>query len=152
MSNMISPFQMKKNRVVSFEFRQSETAEEYERRKVAFVVDYKTSDVFEASEVMRSELHLLIHMEGRTDLGEELFRLELDMMGVFEGDCDKIDRERFLNMLKVNGLSTLIQLSRAYVTASTALSGFVNPIHFPMINVYELVKMKEKEQCKTADT
>lgn len=146
MSNMISPFQMKKNRVVSFEFRQSETAEEYEKRKVAFIADYEMSDIVEIDEIMQSELHLLIQMDGRTDTDEELFQLRLDMMGVFEGDREKIDRERFLNMLKINGLSTLMQLSRAYVTASTALSGFVNPIHFPMVNVYELVKTKEKEQ------
>ena len=74
-----------------------------------------------------------------------MFQIRLDMMGAFEGDSEQIDRERFLTMLKINGLSTLMQLSRAYVTASTALSGFVNPIHFPMVNVYELVKMKEKE-------
>lgn len=146
MSNIISPFQMKKNRVVSFEFRQREAAEEYESRKVSFTADYNMSDILETNEIMQSELHLLIQMDGRTDTDRELFQLRLDMMGVFEGNSEKIDRERFLNMLKVNGLSTLMQLSRAYVTASTALSGFVNPIHFPMINVYELVKMKEKEQ------
>ena len=145
MNSMISPFQMKKNRVVSFEFRQNETVGEYEERKVSFGVDYEIADIVESDGIMRTELHLLIQIKGRADTEEELFQLRLDMMGVFEGDSEQIDRERFLTMLKINGLSTLMQLSRAYVTASTALSGFVNPIHFPMVNVYELVKMKEKE-------
>lgn len=145
MNSMISPFQMKKNRVVSFEFRQNEMVGEYEERKVSFGVDYEIADIVESDGIMRTELHLLIQIKGRADTEEELFQLRLDMMGVFEGDSEQIDRERFLIMLKINGLSTLMQLSRAYVTASTALSGFANPIHFPMVNVYELVKMKEKE-------
>ena len=145
MNSMISPFQMKKNRVVSFEFRQNETVGEYEERKVSFGFDYEIADIIESDGIMKSELHLLIQIKGRADTEEELFQIRLDMMGAFEGDSEQIDRERFLTMLKINGLSTLMQLSRAYVTASTALSGFVNPIHFPMVNVYELVKMKEKE-------
>lgn len=148
MSDMISPFQMKKNRVVSFEFKQEEENGKSGNRKVSFGADYEISDITEADGVLHSELHLLIHMAGRSDLDAELFQLQLDMMGVFEGDSGQIDKERFLKMLKVNGLSTLMQLSRAYVTAATALSGFVNPINFPMINVYELVKMKEKEQIE----
>lgn len=148
MSDMISPFQMKSNRVVLFEFKQSEENGEFGSRKVSFGADYVMSDITITDEIMRSELHLLIHMVGRSDTDAELFQLQLDMMGVFEGNSGQIDRERFSNMIKINGLSTLMQLSRAYVTAATALSGFANPINFPMINVYELVKMKEKEQIK----
>ncbi len=145
MSGMISPFQMKRNRVVSFEFKQSEPVGEYESRKVSFGADYEISDIIESEGIMRSEVHLFVKLTGVTDTEEELFQIRLDMMGVFEGVSDQLDRERFANMLRVNGLSTLMQLSRAYVTASTALSGFTNPIQFPMVNVYELVRMKEKE-------
>lgn len=148
MSDIISPFQMKKNQVVSFEFRQNEENSESGSRKISFGADYEISDIMEADGVMCSELHLLIHMAGRSDTDTELFQLKLDMMGVFEGNSGQIDKERFSNMLKVNGLSTLMQLSRAYVTAATALSGFVNPINFPMVNVYELVKAKENGQVK----
>lgn len=143
MSGMISPFQMKKSRIVSFEFNQKESTDEYESRKVSFGADYEISEVKEADGILQSELHLLIEMTGRTDTEEELFQLRLDMMGAFEGESSKLDKDRFLNMIKINGISTLMQLSRAYVTASTALSGFVNPIRFPMVNVYELVKRKE---------
>lgn len=143
MSGMISPFQMKKNRIVSFEFNQNEATGEYGSQKVSFGADYEISEITEIDGILQSELHLLIEMTGRTDAGEELFQIRLDMMGTFVGESEQLDKGRFLNMLKINGLSTLMQLSRAYVTASTALSGFVNPIRFPMVNVYELVKRKE---------
>lgn len=65
------------------------------------------------------------------------------MMGTFEGKDEQLDKGRVLNKLKIKGFSILMQLSRAYVTASTTLSGFVNPIRIPMVNVYELVKRKE---------
>lgn len=143
MSGMISPFQMKKSRVVSFEFNQSESTDEYESRKVSFGADYEIAEVKEVDGILQSDLHLLIEMTGKTDTEEELFQIRLDIMGVFEGESAHMDQERFLSMIKINGISTLMQLSRAYVTASTALSGFVNPIRFPMVNVYELVKRKE---------
>lgn len=47
MSGMISPFQMKKSRVVSFEFNQSESTDEYESRKVSFGADYEIAEVKE---------------------------------------------------------------------------------------------------------
>lgn len=143
MSGMISPFQMKKNRVVSFEFNQRESNDEYESQKVSFGADYEISEVKEIDGILKSQLHLIIVMTGRTDTEEELFQIRLDMAGDFEGESAQLDKDRFLSMIKINGISTLMQLSRAYVTASTALSGFVHPIRFPMVNVYELVKRKE---------
>lgn len=143
MSGMISPFQMKNSRIVSFEFKQNEATGEYGSQKVSFGADYEISEIIEVEGILQSELHLFIEMTGRTDAEEELFQIRLDMMGTFAGESEQLDKGRFLNMLKINGLSTLMQLSRAYVTASTALSGFVNPIRFPMVNVYELVKRKE---------
>lgn len=143
MSSLISPFQMRKNRVVSFEFKQNTSADEHRSQKVSFGADYKISEVTELEGKLRSELHLYIEIIGREDTDEELFQIRLDMMGEFEGLGEQLDKERFLSMLKINGLSTLMQLSRAYVTASTALCGFATPIRFPMVNVYELVKGKE---------
>lgn len=126
-----------------FEFNQSESTDEYESRKVSFGADYEIAEVKEVDGILQSDLHLLIEMTGKTDTEEELFQIRLDIMGVFEGESAQMNQERFLSMIKINGISTLMQLSRAYVTASTALSGFVNPIRFPMVNVYELVKRKE---------
>lgn len=145
MSGMISPFQMSKNQIVSFEFKQNACVNEYKSQKVSFGADYEMSDVTESEGKMSAELHLLIEIIGKADIGEELFQIRLDMMGEFEGLSEQLDKERFLSMLKINGLSTLMQLSRAYVTASTALCGFTSPIHFPMVNVYELVKRKENK-------
>lgn len=143
MSNIVSPFQMKENRVVSFGFKQKDLTRECESTKVELGVDYKISDIVEADKTLCAKVDLLIRLVGKTMEDEDSFEISLDMLGYFQGDSGQMDKDRFLNMLKINGISTLMQLSRAYITASTALSGFENPINFPMVNVYELIKMKE---------
>lgn len=141
--SIISPFQMQENRVVSFHFKQKDLPRECENTKVELGVDYKISDIVETDKTLCAKVDLLIRLAGKTMEDEDSFEISLDMLGYFQGDSEQMDKDRFLSMLKINGISTLMQLSRAYITASTALSGFENPINFPMVNVYELIKMKE---------
>jgi len=68
------------------------------------------------------------------------------MLGIFECNKNALNKEDFMNMLIVNGVSTLIQISRSYITAITALSGFEKPINLPMINVFELNKIKKSKE------
>ena len=42
-----------------------------------------------------------------------LFKINLTMEGVFVGNTQKLKQEDFLDMLELNGLTTLSQLSRA---------------------------------------
>ncbi|WP_077612195.1 protein-export chaperone SecB [Clostridium sp. Marseille-P2415] len=150
MKNIISPFQMKRNHVVNFNFEQIDNIIEYDSTNVKIGVDFNISNISESNKQLEARIDLMILLTGVTDSNEKLFDINLDMMGIFEANKDEIDEKKFNNMLRVNGISTLMQLSRAYVTAATALSGFVEPINFPMINVFELIRMKEESESKEA--
>ncbi len=145
MNNIISPFQMKKNMIVSYAIEQMEATQEYERTSVSLGVDYKISDVVKMEELLNARVDLFVELMGKTEQEEKVFVIKLDMMGIFEGNVEQIGENKFKDMVKVNGISTLIQLSRAYVTATTALSGFSSPINFPMVNVFELIKRKDEK-------
>lgn len=142
MSGIVSPFQMERNKVVEFGIIQKDIAD-LESVEVSFGADYKISNLVFEDNNYSGNLDLLIKLDGITDKDEKLFEIQLDMLGVFKGDANFLAEEKFIEMLKINGVSTLMQLSRAYVTSITALSGFPKPIQFPMVNVFELNKMKE---------
>ena len=68
------------------------------------------------------------------------------MQGDFSGDPKEISKEQFIEMLKLNGVSTLMQLSRAYVTSVAALSILPMTLNFPMINIFELNRQKKNNK------
>lgn len=146
MNNIISPFQMEHNKVASFSIEQNEGLQEFESTNVSLGADFKISELQKRESTLTAKLNLLIELTGKTDKDEKVFKIKLDMLGAFECDIHQINEEKFVEMLKINGISTLMQLSRAYVTSVTALSGFSQPINFPMVNVFELVKWKENTE------
>ena len=148
MNKIISPFQMKINKIESFEINQNYPIKEYNDNCVTLGTDYKISNLSTENDIMSAQINLFVQLIGETENEETIFNIELNMMGIFEADGKQIDKDRFNSMLEINGISTLMQLSRAYVTAVTSLSGFTHPINFPMVNVFELIKMKKKDQNK----
>ncbi len=64
------------------------------------------------------------------------------MEGMFTGNNDRLSREKFMEMLEINGLVNLLHLSRAYLISVTAQSGINPPVRLPMINV--LILREEK--------
>lgn len=87
----------------------------------------------------QADLDLLIKLIGNDENNNLLFKLDLLICGKFTCNTSEKSYEEFTEMLSINGTSTLIQLSRAYITSMTALSGFDKPINIPMINVYDLI-------------
>jgi preprotein translocase subunit SecB len=81
-----------------------------------------------------------------------LFKIYSNMEGVFIGNKEKIDFEAFQKMLEINGLTTLSQLSRAYIISATALSGINPPVKMPMINVLSLIKRKKEKGEKAKES
>ena len=78
-----------------------------------------------------------------TDNEEKVSQITIIMNGLFKGSGD-IDKEKFEQMLKINGSTTLSHLSRAYINSTTALSG-MPPITMPLINFYEFFKNAKEE-------
>ena len=73
-------------------------------------------------------------------------KIDLTMEGAFIGNIQKLKKEDFANMLELNGLTTLSQLSRAYILSVTALSGITPPVKLPMINIFKLRQQKKKKE------
>jgi hypothetical protein len=72
--------------------------------------------------------------------------VELEMEGLFTGDAEKMPQENFMNMLEMNGLITLLHLSRAYLLSVTSQSGIQPPVKIPMINVLKLREEKARQK------
>jgi preprotein translocase subunit SecB len=71
-----------------------------------------------------------------------LFKIDLKMEGAFAGNAEKLGHQRFTDMLEMNGLITLLHISRAYLLSVTAQSGINPPVKLPMVNV---IKLREKK-------
>lgn len=71
-----------------------------------------------------------------------IFKIDLIMEGVFEGIIAKLSKDKFIEMLELNGIVTLSQISRAYLVSVTSQSGINPPVKLPMINVIALREKK----------
>lgn len=60
------------------------------------------------------------------------------------GNKNSLKREDFMKMLELNGVVALSQFTRSYVLSATALAGINPPVRLPMINIYQLKKLKEE--------
>ena len=74
---------------------------------------------------------------------EKIGDIRLVMNALFKAS-NNISEEKFEEMLKINGATTLSHLCRAYINSVTAQSG-MPPILIPLINFIEFFKNAEKE-------
>ena len=66
------------------------------------------------------------------------------MEGAFACVTQADNMNKFEEMLEINGLVTLSQISRAYILSATSQAG-IPPVKMPMINVIKLREKKRKE-------
>ena len=78
-----------------------------------------------------------------TDNENKVAKIILIMNALFKGEGD-IDKEKFEQMLKINGDTTLSHLCRAYINSATALSG-MPAITMPLINFYQFFENAVEE-------
>jgi preprotein translocase subunit SecB len=147
MSEFISPFRIDRNSVTSFTLSQKELLVPISSVNVSIGADYKISKIKSVDESHSAQVDLKLRVDGKHD-NKSVFSIKMTMTGYFSVDAKELDTEKFTRMLEINGLTTLMQLSRAYITTVTALSGFGRPINFPMVNVLKLVEMKKNSQLR----
>ena len=70
-------------------------------------------------------------------------QIKIVMRGLFKY-TNKDEKEKFENMLKINGATTLSHFIRTYIHTNTAISGMPNIIT-PMINFVEFFKEENKK-------
>lgn len=111
-------------------------------------MDYDIGDCREVENGFWGTLYFIVKLSAKIkDKDDEVFDIYLKIKGNFAGSKNT-SIDHFKNMLEINGTATLSQISRAYITSVTSLSGII-PINLPMINIYSLKKRKEKENNVT---
>jgi preprotein translocase subunit SecB len=113
------------------------------RSEVSVDFDYEINDIEEEGNWLLGSLKFMVQVKAKVK-NKILFKIELEMEGTFAGNAEKLSREKFIEMLEMNGLITLLHLSRAYLVSVTAQSGIHPPVHIPMINVLKLRAKKAR--------
>lgn len=143
-----APFQFQKSRIVEFEIKDRKVKDYQGRLQVNIGIDYDISDINMANGTYETSLNLFIKLQGLTEKKDSVFTIQLNMQGDFSCGTEQLSKTEFTNMVELNGLSTLMQMSRSYITAVTSLSGFASPITLPLFNIFDIIKNKKRESVK----
>jgi len=147
--NVLADFQFLGNRVSKLVL-DTRLIEEKGRSEVTMDFDYKVHEVETKENQFMATLNLIIQVKAKIKQ-RILFRVELEMEGIFAGDAEKITQDKFRNMLELNGLVSLLHISRAYLLSVTAQSGIQPPVKIPMINVLKLREKKARQRQEEKD-
>ncbi|OLN33078.1 protein-export chaperone SecB [Desulfosporosinus metallidurans] len=142
--SVLADFQFLGNRVSKLVLDTRLIEEEKGRAEVTIDFDYKVNEVETKENKFLATLSLIIQVKAKIK-NKILFRVELEMDGLFAGDAREISQEKFMNMLEMNGLVTLLHISRAYLLSVTSQSGIQPPVKIPMINVLKLREKKARQ-------
>ncbi len=131
------------NRVSSFHFDARVIDAKAQHAELSFEFDYNVKGIEKHDNNLIGIIEFIVKAKA-TSKKKLFFKIVLVMEGAFA--CVKqIDNEnKFQEMLEINGLVTLSQLSRAYILSVTSQSG-IPSVKMPMINVIKLREMKRKE-------
>jgi len=142
-TDVLADFQFLGNRVSKLVL-DTRLIEEKGRVDVTYDFDYKVNEVEHRENNFLATLGFIVHVKAKIR-NRILFKIELEMEGLFAGDAQKISQEKFSEMLEMNGLITLLHISRAYLLSITSQSGIQPPVKIPMINVLKLREKKTRQ-------
>lgn len=142
---ILADFQFVGNRVADFKIQTKDIEAKQLKAQINYDFDYNIEEIKELEDryVGRIKFITIIKAKVKNSI---LFKISLTMEGAFIGNIKKLNKESFIEMLELNGLATLSQLSRAYILSVTSLSGINPPIKLPMINIIKLRQNKKKDE------
>ncbi|MDP9751420.1 preprotein translocase subunit SecB [Thermoanaerobacter pentosaceus] len=146
-NQVLADFQFIGNRVSNFKIETKDIKTNEAKAKVTYNFDYNVKEIEELEDKYVGYIEFITEIKAKIK-NAILFKINLTMEGAFIGNNQKLTKENFLSMLELNGLTTLSQLSRAYVLSVTALSGITPPVKLPMINVFKLRQQKKEKEGK----
>ena len=111
---------------------------------VSFDFDYEVLDLLEEDNRFLGIIQLIVQVKAKIK-NKVLFKIDLKMEGAFAGNAEKLSHQKFTDMLEMNGLITLLHISRAYLLSVTAQSGINPPVKLPMVNVLKLREKKAQQ-------
>ncbi|MDO9534418.1 MAG: protein-export chaperone SecB [Bacillota bacterium] len=140
---ILAEFQFLGNRVSSLNFDARVIEAKAQRAELSFEFDYNVKAVEEHENKLIGIIEFIVKAKA-TSKKKIFFEIDLVMEGAFAYDAKTDTEGKFQDMLEINGIVTLSQISRAYILSVTSQSG-IPPVKMPMINVIKLRERKKKE-------
>lgn len=125
------------NRVSSFGLETRMIDTKGQRPEISFDFDFNVKSIHEHNNRLIGIIEFIVKAKATANK-KVLFKINLVMEGAFAGNLNS----KFQEMLEINGVVTLSQISRAYLLSVTSQSG-IPPVKMPMINV---LKLREKKK------
>lgn len=141
MNDIVADFQFQNNMVLEFSMQNYLLNIKDKAIKIDYGMDYKIISCSETEENYLGNVDFIVNLTGKTE-DNDAFNIYLKMRGIFIGSKNKLSIDKFKGMLEINGTATLSQISRAYITSVTSLSG-LPPVNLPMVNIYAMKKYKD---------
>jgi len=138
---VVADFQFLGNRVNKLVVK-TKLLQEKGRPEISFDFDYNVDEIVEEDNVFFGILQLIIQVKAKIK-NRVLFEIELVMEGGFTGNPERLSIDKFAEMIEINGLITLLHISRAYLVSVTAQSGINPPVRIPMINILKIREAKQ---------
>ena len=139
---VIAEFQFLGNRVTKFNFDNRLIKANEQRADIAYEFDYNVKAVQELDNKLLGIIEFMVKIKSMIKK-KIFFNIDLVMEGAFACDTQADTADMFQEMLEVNGLVTLSQISRAYILSVTSQSG-IPPVKMPMLNVIKLRERKKE--------
>lgn len=148
--DILADFHFLGNRVSNFVLETKMIENKEVKTSISFEFDYNVLELVERDNNHFGIIEFIV--KSRAKAGKStLFKIDLTMEGAFIGNTKHVAKERFKEMLELNGVVTLSQISRSYLLSTTSQSGINPPVRLPMINVVQLKEKKhemEKENIE----
>ncbi len=141
---IMADFQPINNKVIKFSMENNLLDTKKRFIEVDFNIDYEVIRCDEIDEGYYGTIYFIVNLTGNME-ENEMFKIHLKMEGNFIGSKNNLNIDKFREMLEVNGTATLSQITRAYLTSVTSLSG-IPPIVLPMVNIYAMKKYKKSNK------
>lgn len=141
----VADFQMLAYRVSKFEFETNNIEDAKGRIKPSIKFDYNILDANEKEKTFQGTLQFIVNVKIKK--GEDsLIKLNLSYEAKFIGNKKALSLEKFVEMMQLNGVATLMHIARSYILTTSAAAGITPPIKIPMINIYKLKEKKETSE------
>ncbi len=147
MSNKyISSFQYLGSSISSFKIRNDFIGidnEEKLKHKLDVSHSILSIDKHEDEDIYISYLELNIKVV--LSEGKKKYSVDLSMQGCFAAPLD-MEEEQFIQMLKLNGISSLYSIARGFIQSTTSQTLVSGSIILPMFNVAAYSRDKDKQE------
>jgi len=138
---VFAEFQFLGNRVTKFNLDTRMINVKEQRAEISYEFDYNVKDVRELENKLVGIIEFIV--KARSTVKKKIFfNIDLVMEGAFACETQTDTEEMFQELLEINGLVALSQISRAYILSVTSQSG-IPPVKMPMIN---MIKLREKKK------